>query len=56
MGLLRALPRELAIGIETPARRLALTVAPVERARWALVATRTLLRTLDDEDRATATT
>lgn len=56
MGLLRALPRDIPIGIETPTRALALNVGPVERARRALEATRTLLKRLDDEDRAAART
>ena len=49
LGLLRALPRDIPIGIETPTRRLALTVGPVERARRALEATRAILRKLDAE-------
>jgi hypothetical protein len=56
MGLLRALPRDIPIGIETPTRALALNVGPVERARRALEATGKLLQRLDDDDHAAAGT
>lgn len=47
LGLLRRMPRDIPIGLETPKRSLALTVGPVERARRALEATRELLSRLD---------
>ena len=51
-GLLRALPRDLPIGIEVPMAALARTVGAVERARRLLAATQALLRRLEDEDGA----
>ena len=51
LGLLRRLPRDIPIGIETPTRTLALDVGPVERARRAREATLAVLRKLDAEDR-----
>ena len=48
-GLLRALPRDLPIGIEVPMAALARTVGAVERARRLLAATQALLRRLEDE-------
>jgi sugar phosphate isomerase/epimerase len=47
-GLLRALPRDLPIGIEVPMTALARTVGAEERARRLLAATQALLRRLDD--------
>ena len=47
LGLLRRMPRDIPISLETPKRSLALTVGPVERARRALEATRELLSRLD---------
>jgi sugar phosphate isomerase/epimerase len=49
IGLLRALPRDLPIGIEVPQSELARTVGAVERARRLLEATKALLRKLDDD-------
>jgi len=48
-GLLRALPRDLPIGIEVPMAALARSVGAEERARRLLAATRALLRRLEDE-------
>ncbi len=48
-GLLRALPRDLPLGVEVPMAALARTVGAEERARRLLAATRALLRRLEDE-------
>jgi len=49
-GILRALPRDLPIGLEVPMTALARTVPAVERARRVLAATRALLHKLDEAD------
>lgn len=48
-GLLRALPRDIPIGIEVPMAALARTVGAKERSRRLLAATRALLRRLEDD-------
>ena len=48
-GLLRALPRDLPIGVEVPMAALARSVGAEERARRLLAATRALLRRLEDD-------
>jgi sugar phosphate isomerase/epimerase len=52
LGLLRALPRDIPISVEVPTVKLAQTISAVERARRALVATKTLLAKLDELDQA----
>jgi len=47
LGILRALPRDLPMGLEIPMTELARTVPAVERARRVLAATRALLLELD---------
>jgi len=49
LGLLRALPRDLPIGVEVPMAALARSTGAEERARRLLAATRALLRRLEDE-------
>jgi xylose isomerase-like TIM barrel protein len=49
-GLLRALPRDIPIGIEVPMAALARTVGAQERARRLLAATRALLRRLEEDE------
>jgi sugar phosphate isomerase/epimerase len=47
LGLLRAMPRGIPLGLEVPTHTLARTVGATERARRALVATRRVLAQLD---------
>ncbi len=47
LGLLRAVPRDIALSLEVPTHTLARTVGATERARLALAATRRVLALLD---------
>jgi sugar phosphate isomerase/epimerase len=47
LGLLRAMPRDIALSVEVPTHTLAKTVGAIERARRALAATRRVLAQLD---------
>lgn len=52
LGILRALPRDLPIGLEVPMTELARSVPPLERARRVLAATRSVLLRLEEADRS----
>jgi sugar phosphate isomerase/epimerase len=52
LGLLRAVPRDIALSLEVPTVTLAKTVGAAERARRALVATKRVLAQLDGEPSA----